>query len=1437
MVFENLNPELQKIVKKRFKQPTLPQQLAIQPILEGKNVLVIAPTGTGKCVSGDTLVLTENGPTPIKEIYGKMVSVNSCDDNLQIKMNTAIVIRKKKSKLYYFKTSTGRMIEVTDDHKFMIIKNGKISWVPLKDISCGDFVALSRKLVLKEEIPKISFDLFEKYLDKISISTNPDFHTILNIIMKKTTMKQNDIVRKIGCCKDTLIRAKKNNWINGRKLKKILDIGKMSTNSIEIIKIGCGGTAHINIPKINKDFSYFVGLIIGDGNFNVNNLRFTTASRQLLGKFKSFIKSLRLEVKKDKSRKYDYYVCSKPLLILLYVLGLPEKNKAANVKIPNILFSKYELLSAVLRGIFDTDGSIYDTTIELTTKSKILANEIIMALSCFDIFAITKSKTVDGHEYKRLLIQDVYNRRLFFKKINFWKKEKIIKLRETLHLKSNPNIDIIPEVGNILMQLKKDMGVKWSDTHEYNNLCVYVNNLRNPTRKNLIKVINYIKKFSRRKILTDEMIFLENLVVSDIFWDKVIEIKEGREDFVYDATVPEFHNFVGNGFILHNTESVMLPLFHLVMEQKSNPIAILYITPLRALNRDMLDRLLWWCNEIGIEASVRHGDTSPYERKQQAAFPPQLLITTPETLQAILPGKVIREHLKNVRYLVVDEVHEIVDSKRGTQLSLAIERLRELAGHDFQMIGLSATIGSPEKVASFLCPNGKIEIIKTIQPKAMKIKVISPKPEIGDGKVAKRLYTSPETAARLRTIMELVKEHRSTLTFTNTREFAEILSSRIKTLDKDFPAGIHHSSLSKEVRIKAEKEFKEEKIKNIVSTSSLQLGIDIGSVDLVLQYMSPRTISQCIQRIGRSGHEVERISKGIIISTDEDDVFESAVIARKALAEELEPLKLHENSYDVLAHQLVGLTMDNWKIDLQKAYEIVRRAYPYQKLSFPEFLEVCKQLQQLGLVFLNGEIKKKRRGFEYYFTQLSTIPDTKKYRVMNTLDNSFVGVLDEEFVALHGETNTTFILKGEAYKIISVEEDRIFVEPVEDIEAAIPGWEGELIPVPFEVAQEVGKLRSVVFQKLKEKSDSEIVQDLVYLYPVDENSARKMLSLVKKQSSYGVIPDDKTILIEDHENSVILHTCFGSIVNESLGRLLSSLLTARIGSVGLRTDPYRIILHFQVKALDILKDILFNTNPKYLRNYIEMHLSRSNLFEWKFVHVAKRFGAISRDAEYGRVRLGKIIDSYIGSPIFKETLAELETEKLDIEKATEILRKIQSKEIAVIFKPGLSILGQIGLRHESAELVGPPKPELEIFSLFKKRLMNTKIKLVCVNCGQWQQTFVVKEINEKTRCRKCDAKLLGIVHPKNMEAIKIAKKKIRGTIAEGEMKWFERLRKSADLFLVYGKKAAIALAARGVGPETGKRILARFHKDDDSFLRDILEEERRFIRTRKYWSS
>lgn len=886
------------------------------------------------------------------------------------------------------------------------------------------------------------------------------------------------------------------------------------------------------------------------------------------------------------------------------------------------------------------------------------------------------------------------------------------------------------------------------------------------------------------------------------------------------------------------TLAALVPIYNRWLKEKPRPISILYITPMKSLNRDVLLHLEHWARDLEMELAVRHGDTSAYERKQQQEFPNDMLILTLEMMQSTLTGRKIREHLRNVKFVVLDEVHEIVNSKRGVQLAVALERLKELCT-DFQLVMLSATVAEPEKVAKFFAGGKIVDVIESEEEKKIEIDVINPKPILSDKKTAESASLSKDAAARLRVIMDLIKKSNSVLLFTNTRDFAEILTSRIKSMDRTFPIEIHHSSLSKDIRIKAEENFKTGKVKSLVCTSSLQLGIDIGSVDLVLQYMSPRRVVQALQRIGRAGHTLTQTSKGIIIVSDLDDIFESAAIARKALDKELEVTYQHENSYDVLAHQLIGLTFDFGMIELEKAFQIIKKSYPYRNLNYPEFLETCKQLERLGLVFLNGYIKKRIRGFSYYFEQLSTIPTIKQFRIYNTIDNSFVGVLDEEFVALHGEVNSTFIVKGQPWRILSVESDKVLVEPSTDTEAAIPGWEGELIPVSFEVSQKVGQIRNFISGMLEKKmEEDEIVEELSKEYYVDKNSAKDMIELIKSQKKSWAVPDDKKLLVEDYENMIIIHSCFGTNVNETLGRFLTSLLSARIGTVGLKADPYRIILQTQEKASELVKEILLKTSPQHLQTYVEMSLSRSELFEWKFVHVAKRFGAIARNAEFGKITMKKIIDEYVGSPIYKETLKELEVEKLDIQRAADLLGKMQNGEIKIHLQHGLSPIGNAGIKEKYSELVSGGKSGKEFFEIFKNRLLNTKVKLVCMNCGKWEQTMVVNKVTDKVRCGKCDSILLAAMKSASSSYLKLVSAGNKGNLKDVmEEKRYRMMKRKADVFMTYRRLAAITLAGRGVGPTFAMRILSKYHRDEDELLKDILEAERTFVKNKKYWTA
>jgi ATP-dependent Lhr-like helicase len=946
---------------------------------------------------------------------------------------------------------------------------------------------------------------------------------------------------------------------------------------------------------------------------------------------------------------------------------------------------------------------------------------------------------------------------------------------------------------------------------------------------------------------------------------------------------------------LGKTETCLLPLFDRLVESEAEsekhkdksrqykPISILYITPLKSLNRDLLKRILWWSGELGFEVSVRHGDTTQYERGMQAENPPHVLISTPETLQAILTGSRMRKHLGNIRHIVVDEVHELVNGKRGVQLSIGLERLKEAIRESQldkdgkppkswrvpQIIGISATVGSPERVAEYLTGGRGCEIVNAMNLRKMNLLVESPKPGGKDRDLSSKMFMGPTTTARLRRIESLIKERQSVLAFTNTRESAEVLSSRLRVLDPELKIETHHSSLSKNVRIEAEEQFKNGVLKSLVCTSSLELGIDIGLIDFILQYMSPRQVAKLTQRVGRSGHTVSGISDGVIIAAEPEDCFESAVIAKHALGGRIESTTIYGKSLDVLGHQIVGLAMDEYRIPYDKAFKIIKQAWPFRKLTDGEFLQTCMLMQRLGYVWLNDEtnppepgkpsivdkrtaksdivIKRRRKAWEYYYQNLSTIPDNKTYQILDVVSNQPVGTLDAEFMALHGSPGTSFIVKGRAWRILEVLHNKIMVEPRGGIEAAIPAWEGELIPIPRDVAQDVGSIRKEIAKLIGSGSKpAAIIKHLTGKYPVDREAASKMYRLIKAQKDWGFVPDHSNLLIEygsvpgeglsPGEVNVVIHSCHGSLINDTIGRVLSSLLITKLGSVGLQTDAYRIILKMQRGGVEDVVKMLNEFDPKMMESIIKLTLPNTELYRWRFLHVSKRLGIIARDADFGPGYLSKIIDVYKDKPPAAEALHEVMEEKLDIEGAIEVMNMYKEGKLKSQVFPGLSPLGEAGLAHKY-EIVAPKKPDLEVFKVFKDRLMNTRVRLLCTNCGTGI-THTVKDLPKGLHCVNCQSKLLAVTGAKNMDAElllnRYLKKKGAIKFTNEEQAYLDRLADSASLVAASGKRAVIAQAGRGIGPRTAGRILRR-QTDDEELLKDILREEQVYARNKRFW--
>ena len=939
--------------------------------------------------------------------------------------------------------------------------------------------------------------------------------------------------------------------------------------------------------------------------------------------------------------------------------------------------------------------------------------------------------------------------------------------------------------------------------------------------------------------------------VKDILLSKNIEEPTEPQSKAIPLILQEKHVLLIAPTGLGKTESALLPIFHNFLRYQSTDeynrrekgISILYITPLRALNRDMLRRTFHWGKKLGIAVAVRHGDTTQSERTRQSRTPPDMLITTPETLQILFTGKRLRKHLRTVRWVVVDEVHELACDERGAQLAVGLERLNELTkqvGHDFQRIGLSATVGLPNEVARYLGgrENNSVRAVTIMEvdvTKHIDISVEQPSIKKTDYSFANCYSIEPISFALLRRCKEIIDDHISTLLFINTRDGAEILTSRFHFWKNDMPIGVHHGSLSKNARIESENDFKSGKLKSLICTSSLELGIDVGNTDFVIQYNSPREVTRIVQRVGRSGHKVGKTSKGLLLATNPEDLAESLVIARKALAGELESLSVRQNPLSVLTNQIISLALEYGKINAKKTYKIIKRSYPFHNLSWKTFEQVLKQLKDQRTVWFEEENKeiflvKRRNSRHYFLDNISMIPDEKTYRVVDISTRKTIGTLDESFVLSSVFEGEKFILQGRPWVIVKREDDEILVSSVKDV-GTVPSWIGEDIPVPFEVALEVGRLRRLASEDKPIKN-----------YPCDKKTLERFLQYISNQKKLGfVVPDDKIITLELDDKNIVINACFGTKVNETLGRLISAMLAQSIGeSVGINSDSYRINLELPGRIpVERISDILMKTRPETLEYLIETILRNSTYIRWQLVHVARKFGALRKDFDYKNVGMKRLFGLFEQSLIFEEALDKLIWDRMDIKNTKAVLEKIQTGEIQLQIQ-GLSPIATTGFETIRGLMV-PQRADRTILMALKKRLEDTSITLICTNCHHSWNTSVSRS-DLQPKCSKCGAIKITVLRRYNKEMAKLLTKKERTKEENREVK---RLHKNASLVLSYGRYALLALMARGIGPDTAARILRRYNqreleKSEEikiKFLRDILKAELTYARTRGFWDN
>lgn len=858
------------------------------------------------------------------------------------------------------------------------------------------------------------------------------------------------------------------------------------------------------------------------------------------------------------------------------------------------------------------------------------------------------------------------------------------------------------------------------------------------------------------------------------------------------------------------TECSVIPVFSFLSAiQEKDKIKALYITPLRALNRDVFKRIIKYAELEGLSIEIRHGDTSQSARKKITDHPPDILITTPETLVILLTQEKMLNALSNLEWIIIDEIHDLLSNERGSQLSLSLERLQINAKNPITRIGLSATVGNSDDAAKFLVgTKRKYQIIRdnTIRKYDVEIKHIN--------------GTISDVADYIVEYLVNLKLDSPVLLFTNTRGEAEFLASILRE-KSPISVELHHGSLSQQVREETEENLKSGKSRLVVCTSSLELGLDIGSVELVMHYGSPRQVSKFMQRIGRSKHNKHSSAKGLIITNNVDDELETKAILERINEGSIEDQLIHDGSLDVLAHHLVGLTMQLGEMTVSDALEIFKNSFLFRNLTLEDLIGVLELLDSNYLIFFDREkmtFRKTAKCYRYYFENLSTIPDILKFKVFDSVTKKIIGSLDQRFVGDFGDPGNIFVLRGSQWRIINVDESslKVNVEPIRAGGITVPYWEGETIPVDYKTASKVGRFRTKIRDGSLDLPDNMITQ----------------LDL-------PIIPDEKNMVVESvrGQGSIVIHSCFGTKINSTLGTLLSSMLSSRTGlQVDARSDAYRIVLSSKGRIIETqVRQILADTYDLY--DIVTASLNGTHNVSWRTWNVAKKFGVVGRGAVYEKKSARFLFERYSKTPLVKEALRELFHDKYDLEKTKQVLSEINSSIIQIhwIEQNKFSKLAEPILDHTTKYYSSPTSIDKGILDLVKTRLFKTSHRFICARCGKWERVVKTNEIENIPVCPYCKARQITTTFYSDHDLAKIIQKKAAGKkITADENHRFSRAWKAASLLENFGKTALIVLSGYGVGVDTASRIL-RNMVDEETLYRQIYEAERLYVTTRGFW--
>ncbi len=775
---------------------------------------------------------------------------------------------------------------------------------------------------------------------------------------------------------------------------------------------------------------------------------------------------------------------------------------------------------------------------------------------------------------------------------------------------------------------------------------------------------------------------------------------------VQQATIPRIIAYestlvmspTGSGKTLAAFLGILSELYKLeeqrLLEKK---IYVLYISPLKALNNDIHKNLEIPLRSIKkssgttITAAKRTGDTTSKERAKLLRLPPHILITTPESLALMLTAPKFKEHLRKIKWLIIDEIHSLADNKRGSLLSLCIERLEHyLSG--LTRIGLSATVEPVDRIAHFLIGNrdSEVKIIDMTQLREIEIEVLSP---------VKNLIHAPYHLIKkrhLEMIDNYIEENTTSLIFTNTRNMAEQL---VYDLVDGFAGkyknnvAVHHGSLDKSVRLSVEENLKQGRMKGVFTSTSLELGIDIGSIDLTVQLGSPKTVRAILQRIGRSGHSQELTSVGKILVFNRDDLIECTAIAKLALEGRVDQVRIPNSPVDVLIQMIIGMALEKkWNID--DAFEVICKAYSYKDLSKKEFYNIILAASnptndddgwKYGHIWFDDDTRefgRRKRARQSYMQNIGTIPDTTAIEIVLQGFRTRIGQIAEKFSEKLTEMDI-FILGGKTYQYIRLVGNKIIVKEVYGKIPNIPSWIGEAQSRTREISSEISRLFIKVNGFLSKNQKQDAIDWLQNLYPVGESESKIIVEYIIEQNAIASLPTDNRIILESYMDpsgglNIIVLSIFGRETNSVFSQALAAVLGEKLDcNIAIITTDNGFLLRIPPGIEYDYAKLFSLINDDDLEGLLTNSIKTTELFRNRFRHVASRSLMILKQFGKNKIPMGQqqriarwLLSSLSPNfPIINETVREILYDTYNLPKAKSILRQIKSEEIQIEYIP------------------------------------------------------------------------------------------------------------------------------------------------------------------------